>query len=269
MEGGHSLPAQADGNVCPTQGVVMASLSSTVPVKLPETGQGGGVHPPAYGGGGDGGGGDGYPDYGQRLRRARLGLAIALAPIFMFFVSITSAYIVRQGLPTLDDKTNSYVHDWIPVQLPLGLLLVNTGLLAASSITAELSRRQITRQAALAPVKSIPGVSLGDERRLPWLYVTVLLGGGFLAGQWLAWQELATRGFYIATSASSSFVYLLTAAHGVHLAGGVLVLLYAATISLLNKPVEARRIVVDVTAWYWHFMFLLWVGIFALLWFAR
>jgi len=73
----------------------------------------------------------------------------------------------------------------------------------------------------------------------------------------------------VATSASSSFVYLLTAAHGVHLAGGVIVLLYAVIVSLLRKPVEARRIVVDVTAWYWHFMFVLWVGIVALLWFMR
>ena len=99
--------------------------------------------------------------------------------------------------------------------------------------------------------------------------MTVLLGGGFLTGQWLAWRELADRGFYVATSASSSFVYLLTAAHGIHLLGGVLVLLYAAVVSLLRRPVEGRRIVVDVTAWYWHFMFLLWVGIFALLWFMQ
>jgi cytochrome c oxidase subunit III len=248
----------------------MATFSSTVSLKVPQTGRGGGgEQPPVYEGGGDGGRGDGYPDYGRRLRRARLGLAVALAPIFMFFVSIVSAYIVRQGLPTFDDKTSTYVRDWIPVALPLALLLVNTGLLAASSLTAEFARRQITRQAALAPVSSIPGVSLGQESGFPWLAVTVLLGGGFLVGQWLAWQELAARGFYVATSASSSFVYLLTAAHGVHLAGGVVVLLYAVTVSLLHKPVEARRIVVDVTAWYWHFMFVLWVGIFALLWFMR
>jgi len=247
----------------------MATYSPTAPIKLPETGRGGGSEPPVYGGGSDGGRGDQYPDYGQRLRRARLGLAIALAPIFMFFISITSAYVVRQGLPTFDEKTNSYVRDWIPVQLPLGLLLLNTGLLAASSLTAEFARRQITRQAALAPVRSIPGVSLGDERGFPWLYVTVLLGAAFLVGQWMAWQELAARGFYMATSASSSFFYLLTAAHGVHLTGGVLVLAYAAFVSLLHKPVESRRIVVDVTAWYWHFMFLLWVGVFSLLWFVK
>jgi cytochrome c oxidase subunit III len=243
----------------------MASLSPTVPVSVPETGHGGGSVPPGYGG--DGGGSrDGYPDYGQRLRRARLGLAIALAPILMFFVSLMSAYVFRQGLPTFDEKTNTYVREWLILDLPLTLLLINTGLLAASSISAEFARRQITRQAALAPVRSIPGVSLGNEAGFPWLYVTVLLGAGFLVGQWLAWQELARRGYYLATSASSSFVYLLTAAHGIHLAGGALVLLYAAVVSLFPKPIEARRIVVDVTAWYWHFMFLLWVGIFGFLW---
>ncbi len=245
-------------------------MSSTVGVR-PQKGGGSGVRPPSYGGGGDGdrSRGEGFPDYGQRLRRARLGLAVAVAPIAMLFISLTSAYVVRQGLPTFDERTSTYVHDWIPVALPIRLLLINTVLLLAGSITAELARRQITRQAALAPVRSIPGVSLGQESGFPWLAVTVVLGCGFLTGQWLAWQELAARGFYLATSASSSFVYLLTAAHGVHLAGGVLVLLYAVAVSLLHRPVEARRIVVDVTAWYWHFMFVLWIGIFALLWFMR
>lgn len=225
--------------------------------------------PPPVRGGGDDGRGDGDPDYGRRLRRVRVGLAIGLTSVVMIFVSLTSAYIVRRGLPTFDDHTGTYIQDWIPVQLPLVLLLINTALLAASSLTAEFARRQITRQAALAPVRSIPGVSLGQESGFPWLALTVVLGLGFLTGQWLAWRELAERGFYLATSASSSFVYLLTAVHGVHLLGGILVLLYAATVSLLHKPVEGRRIVVDVTAWYWHFMFVLWLGIFALLWFVR
>jgi len=193
---------------------------------------------------------------------------VAIAPIVMLFVSFTSAYIVRKGLPTLDEKTNTYVRDWTPVNLPIALLLVNTGLLLVSSISAELARRQITREAAVASVGSIPGVSLRPGKGLPWLGITVVLGGGFLAGQWFAWHLLAERGFYLATSASSAFVYLLTATHAVHLMGGMLVLLYAAIVSLLHKPVEARRIVVDVTAWYWHFMFLLWVYILALLWFV-
>jgi cytochrome c oxidase subunit 3 len=196
-------------------------------------------------------------------------VAVAIAPIVMLFVAFTSAYIVRQGLPTLNARTHTYVRDWIPVNLPIALLLVNTGLLLCSSIAAELARRQITRQAALAKVRSIPGVSLGSREGFPWLGVTVVLGGGFLIGQWIAWRVLADRGFYLGTSASSSFVYLLTATHAAHLLGGLLVLLYAATVSLLHKPVEWRRIVVDATAWYWHFMFLLWIYIFALMWFVR
>ena len=227
------------------------------------------MHPPTSDGGEDGRGGNGSPDYGQRLRRTRLGLLIGLTSVTMIFVSLTSAYIVRRGLPTLDERTNTYVRDWIPVNLPLALLLVNTGLLLVSSISMELARRQITRQAALAPVQSIPGVSIGEERSFPWLGATVVLGLGFLTGQWMAWHELANRGFYLATSPSSSFVYLLTATHAVHLSGGVLALLYAAVTSLLRKPVEARRIVVDIAAWYWHFMALLWIYIFALLEFAR
>ena len=160
------------------------------------------------------------PDYGERLRRTRLGLLVGLVASTMVFVSFTSVYIMRRGLPTLDDRTGGYVRDWLQVNLPTGLLLVNTLLLVLSSITVELARRQITRQAALAPVQSIPGVSIGKERNFPWLGATVVLGLAFLTGQWMAWRELADRGFYLATSPSSSMVYLLTATHAVHLAGG-------------------------------------------------
>ena len=245
-------------------------MSPTITIKDPKTGHGGGVvHPPFSGGGDDSRGGNGSPDYGQRLRRARLGLLVALAPIIMLFVSFTSAYIVRQGLPTLDERTGTYVRDWLQVNLPTALLLVNTLLLIVSSVTMEFSRRKITREVALAPVKSIPGVSVGEGRGFPWLGSTIVLGMGFLIGQWMAWRELGNRGFYLATSPSSSMIYVLTGAHALHLAGGLLVLLYAGTTALRHKAVEDRRIVVDVTAWYWHFMALVWIYIFALLEFVR
>ena len=243
-------------------------MSPTI-TRLPGTAHGGGPTAPPNGGGGDDGNGGSSPNFGDRLRRARLGLAVGLAPIVMLFVSFTSAYIVRQGLPTLDEKTNQYVRDWLPVNLPWILLGINTLILVLSSITVELARRNVTREAALAPVKSIPGVSLGEEKSVPWLALTTVLGVLFLLGQWMAWSELEARGFFIATSPSSSFVYLLTGMHALHLAGGVLALLYAGTISLLRKPVDTRRVVLDITAWYWHFMALLWIYIFALLNFAR
>ena len=226
------------------------------------------MRPPA-GGGGDGPEGGGFSDYGARLRRARLGLIVGLTSVLMIFVGFTSALIFRQGVPTLDERTGQYIHDWLQVNLPIPLLLVNTFILLVSSVTMELARRQVTRQAALAPVRSIPGVSVGDERGFPWLYVTVVLGLGFLAGQWMAWRELADRGFSVATSPSSSFVYLLTGTHAVHLAGGLVALIYSSAAALLHKPVEARRIAVDVTGWYWHVMAFLWIYLFALLWFTR
>jgi len=248
----------------------MASFTPTVPALHPTTSRGKRGDPPPVVGGGDGGRPDpGSPDYGARLRRARLGLAVALTPIVMLFVAFTSAYIVRQGLPTFDPHTNTVVHDWIPVPLPTLLFLVNTCVLLLSSVTLEYARRQLARQVTLEPVQSIPGVSLGTERKFPWLALTIVLGLCFLTGQWLAWRDLASRGFYVATGPSSSFVYLLTGAHAVHLLGGILALLAAGAAVVLNRPLASRWIVVDVTAWYWHFMALLWIYILALLEFAH
>jgi cytochrome c oxidase subunit 3 len=183
----------------------------------------------------------------------------------MVFVSLTSAYVVRRGLPTFDESSRAYSLDWGSVQLPWLLLAINTLLLLISSLTMEGARRSITRQAALAPVAGIPGISLGKERNSLWLGTTIVLGFGFLIGQWLAWGELRGRGFFVNTNPNSSFVYLLTAAHAVHLAGGIIALLWAGITSLRHKPIEGRRIVVDVAAWYWHFMAVLWIYVFALL----
>ncbi|MGP0020399.1 MAG: heme-copper oxidase subunit III [Candidatus Sulfotelmatobacter sp.] len=245
----------------------MATYTPTTPID--HVGRGHKPPAPPAGGGDDGrGGGDG-PNYGARLRRARLGLICAIFTVCMVFISLTSAYIVRQGLGTFDGASNSYVRDWGRVDLPWLLLAINTAVLLVSSVTMELARRDTARQAALAPVKSIPGISLGDEKSFPWLGITILLGIGFLAGQWLAWAELHARGFFVNTNPNSSFVFLLTITHAVHLAGGMIALLWAGSASLLHKPVESRRIVVDITAWYWHFMAVLWIYVFALLGFAR
>jgi cytochrome c oxidase subunit III len=245
----------------------MATYTPTTPID--HIGHGHKPALPPAGGGDDGRGGGDVPNYGARLRRARLGLACGIATVCMLFVSLTSAYIVRQGLGTFDGASNSYVRDWGQVDLPWLLLAMNTAVLLISSVTMELARRRAALQAALAPVKSIPGVSLGNEKSFPWLGSTVLLGMAFLAGQWLAWGELHARGFFVATNPNSSFVFLLTIAHAVHLCGGMIALLWAGSASLLHKPVEARRIVVDITAWYWHFMAVLWIYVFALLGFAR
>lgn len=247
----------------------MATFAPTAPAKFPKASRGDRGNLPPTGGGDDSRRGPDLPSPATRLRRARLGVAIALTPIIMLFVSFTSAYVVRQGLPTLDPKTNAMVHDWFPVELPTTLFLINTFVLLLSSVTIEFARRKSAQKAALESIDSIPGVSLGKERRFPWLGLTILLGFGFLTGQWLAWRDLADHGIFVATAPSSSFVYLLTGAHAVHLMGGVLALLAAGLASVLHRSLQSQRIWVDVTAWYWHFMALLWIYILALLEFAH
>jgi cytochrome c oxidase subunit 3 len=245
----------------------MASYTPTVSISDPATSSGtnGGALPPAWAGGGDD---SNSPSFDIRLRRARLGLFVGVVGIVMIFVSFTSAYVVRQGLPTFDSRTNSLVHDWIPVQLPR-LLLVNTCVLLLSSITVELARRRAARNAALAGVASIPGVSIRDDEKISWLALTVVLGLAFLVGQGMAWRELAASGFYISATPSSSFVFLLTGMHGVHLLGGLVALLIAGLASLLHRSAQSQLIWLDVTGWYWHFMAVLWVYIFILLEFVR
>jgi cytochrome c oxidase subunit 3 len=241
----------------------MASSTSTVSIDEPRTTLGGnGAAPPVRSDGGDDGSDYGSLSFDERLRRARLGMGVAVSGIVMIFVSFASAYLVRQGLPTLDSRTGTLVHDWIPVQLP-SLVLINTCVLLVSSLTMELARRQAARDTAKA------GVSVAHEEQISWLALTVVLGLSFLTGQLIVWRELAASGFYLATSPSSSFVYLLTGMHGLHLLGGVLALLAAGTASLLRRPVASRLIVLDVTGWYWHFMAFLWICILCLLEFAR
>lgn len=237
------------------------------------TGHNGALLPPRPGGGGDDrGGGDGAPDsmpnYGERLRQARLGLAVAMTPILILFVSFTAVYLVRREFLSFDVSRNAYVREWVPMQLPWLILLVNTVILLVSSITIDRARRDITREAALAPLQSIPGISLGEERRFPWLALTTVLGLLFLAGQLLIWNDLSARGFHLVGGTSSSFVYVLTAMHGLHLAAGLLALFFANVAAGLHRNVESRRIVVDITSWYWHCMTAIWLYILLLFSFA-
>ena len=244
----------------------MASYTPTVSLDDPRTSTGGeGVPPPDRRGDGDN---FGSPFFDARLRRARLGLIVGLTGIAMIFISFTSAYIIRQGLPTLDPRTNLLLHDWFPVPLPR-LLLANTLVLLISSVTMELARRQSARKAALAELASVPGVLIDAKGKISWLALTVVLGLSFLAGQWIAWRELAAGGFYLASSPSSSFVYLLTGMHGVHLFGGVVALLAVGAASLLRRSADSQLIMLDVTGWYWHFMALLWIYILCLLEFVH
>lgn len=229
----------------------------------------GGPHPPAYGGGGGREPGDGAPDYDHRLHRARLGLLLGVVSISGLFVTIPTILFLRESNLAFDPQTHSYFHPWTPVVLPLRLLLWNTLVLLVSSLTVELARRASAREILMAPVQEIAGIAPERGLRIPWLALTVILGLTFLGGQWMAWQAVRAHGFDIFSAGMSPFFYLLTGAHAMHLAVGIVVLLYAFVISLLRRSLEHRQIVIEIAAWYWHFMGVLWIYIFALLLFGH
>lgn len=204
------------------------------------------------------------PDFRERLQRYRLGVCVGLIGVSMVFIGLTSAYVVRQGASTIDPNTGFYSNDWRPMTLPVVALGLNTALLLLSSVALELARRSLRRQHAAAG-------AVGERQTTapPWLAISVVLGIGFLVGQVFVWNQLRAHGVYISTNPSSSFFYILTVLHAIHLAGGVMALLYAESADLLCRSVAKRLLVVDVTSIYWHFMALLWVYIFVLLQFVK
>ncbi len=239
------------------------------------TSRGGGGRGPAEhwpGGGGDGGGRGGdehFPTYAERLRRYRLGLMLGLTSVVMLFVSFTTAYVVRKAGAVWDPARNDYISNWVPITLPLRILLANTLVLLISSLTLEVARRRAAEDVALAPIMDIPGIRVSASHALPWVWATIVLGLGFLGGQAYAWRVLQQPSTVLEPSIGLSFFFILTGVHAVHLIGGIFALLFAGVSTWLHRPPETRRIIIDVTAWYWHFMALLWMYIFGLLYFAR
>jgi cytochrome c oxidase subunit 3 len=189
---------------------------------------------------GEFGGDDRGGEYRVPERTYRLGMCFALTGIVMLFAAFTSALVVRKGMS----------FDWVSFSVP-PVLWLNTFVLMASSATLELSRRSLSAGSA--------------NEFIRWLSATVVLGLGFLGGQLVAWRELASRGIYLATNPGSSFFYVLTAAHGIHLLGGVVALAYVASRARRIALGRARRTPVDVTAIYWHFMDGLWIYVFFML----
>ena len=203
---------------------------------------------PASGGPGGGSGSDGGPGRrgdggGRRLRpdSYQLGMWLALASISMMFVGFSSAYMLGQG-------TNS---QWRAMAAP-PYVWVNTVILLASSLTLELARRA--------------GAATEVKR---WMTLTCVLGAAFLAGQLWVWGLLADQGIYLSGNPHSSFFYLLTGVHAVHLLGGVAALVYLTARAWISAARVPAGTSLNVTAIYWHFMDGLWIYLMVLLFFWR
>ena len=197
------------------------------------------IKPPAPPRGGGFGGGGGSDGRGASRRASMTGLFVLLAATTMAFAAFTSAFVVRRGMS----------NDWITFPLPR-ILWFTSGILILSSLLLELARRSLKR-----------GRRTAFNRY--WTAGTAL-GILFLLGQGLAWRQLASAGIFVATNPSSSFFYLLTAAHGLHILGGLTALVYVDVEALRLKLGPGKRTAVDVSAVFWHFVDGLWIYLMAL-----
>ncbi len=187
----------------------------------------------------------GFGDYGRgggdarRMDASKLGLWVAMGSITMLFAAFTSAYIVR-----------SAGQDWVPLAAP-SILWLNTAILLLSSVTMEISRRSFHRWQPLTFRK--------------WLLVTAGLGAAFLVGQLFAWRELSQQGIYLVSHPHSSFFYVLTAVHGVHLLAGVLALFYVLGLAMRYRLTPGESSSPSIAATYWHFVDGLWLYLMVVL----
>ena len=192
--------------------------------------------PPPVGTGWDGGRGDGSDGRGANRRASFTGLFVGLASCTMVFAALSSAFVVRRGL--------SDMNDWVSISKPT-ILFWNTGILLLSSLLLDRSRRALKAGAR-------------GQFNLWWSAATVL-GILFLAGQAYAWYQLKQAGIFISTNPASSFFYVFTAAHALHILGGVSALVYVDVQALRLRLGPAKRTAIDVTAVFWHFLDGLWV----------
>ncbi|MEP6868117.1 MAG: heme-copper oxidase subunit III [Novosphingobium sp.] len=183
-----------------------------------------------------------------RPAAATVGLYVYLGVATVIFTLMTAAYLMRMAMPGAMDHGGG--SDWQPMPEP-PLLWINTGVLVASSLAWEVSRRS---------------THLGASERMRLMAMTGgLLGLGFLAGQLVLWRHYQAAGYYLAANPANAFFYMLTAAHGLHLAGGLVA--GGRAIAQLGEQTDRARTIrnVRLCAVYWHFLLLVWIVLVGLL----
>ena len=170
----------------------------------------------------------------------KVGFWVFLAVITSMFSLFGSAYYMRMQLS-----------DWIPLNEPT-ILWYNTGLLVLSSVAMQWTRRAVYSG-------HIEQLKLG-------VIVSGVISIVFLVGQIIAWRNLNEAGYFLTTNPANAFFYLLTALHGIHLLGGLLVWCKTAVKLFRGVAVLAElRLSIELCTTYWHYLLLLWLALFALM----
>ena len=205
------------------------------------------------GGGGNNGGNNSnqndFPETEYKPEKSQVLMWFLLIVVFMTFSGLAAAYIVV--------STNGVV-EWQPFNLP-PQLWVSTILIFASSLTYFRAQKFINQNEQPSAKK--------------WLTATTVLGAVFVSSQVLAWLELVRRGVYWESNPYAGFFYILTAVHAVHVLGGIIALgsivMRTWNHSVLETDLKRSQTMAQVVGWYWHFMGVLWFGIFLLLGFWK
>lgn len=202
--------------------------------------------------GGGGGGGDNRPNEDKfeekqefKPDKYRVGMGLILLVVLMTFGGLIGSYVVLATNQSLE---------WKPFNLPFQIW-ISTGLIIVSSIDYELAKNSL--------------LAGNQQKARKWFFITGILGMIFIASQILAWVSLVNQGFYAQGNPYAGLFYILTAVHAVHVLGGIISLGFI----ILKTQIETedkdellkRQWFATVVGWYWHFIGILWLVLFALL----
>jgi cytochrome c oxidase subunit III len=174
-----------------------------------------------------------------RHSSAQIGLGVFLAVVGSLFALLITAYLLR-----------SEMMDWRDMPLPW-IVWPNTLALLGASLALEWA---------------LAGANRGDMSSAQAGVLTASAGAVlFLAGQFAAWRMLADSGYFVNSGPAGSFFYLMTAAHGLHIIGGMIALARTFERIRNNDRPERIRQSIELSAIYWLFMLFVWAALLLIL----
>ncbi len=189
-----------------------------------------------------------------------VGTIVWLSSELMFFAALFASYFtIRAVSPDL------WAQQTERLNVPFASL--NTTVLVLSSVTCQLGvfaaeRGQVGRTGGLFKVK---GWGLRE-----WFVLTYVMGAFFIGGQALEYAELIHEGTTIPASAYGSVFYLTTGFHGLHVTGGLIAFLFVLGRTFLaRKFTHEQAVSCIVVSYYWHFVDIVWVALFATIYMLR
>ena len=188
---------------------------------------------------------DGHPPTATGLNTWKVGFWTFIGSETLFFGSLISTYMVYKG----ESITGPYPHGPEGI-FDIPLTSISTFVLLMSS---------------LAMVLGLAAVQRGNRRgTLTWIFVTAFLGSVFLGFQAYEFTHFYHEGLALGTNLFGSTFFVLTGFHGAHVAGGVLWLLVLWVMALRNQLPAKDSLKVEIAGLYWHFVDIVWIVIFTL-----